>query len=109
MGGHNIKPELRVAIRALVETGQSDRAIAAALGVTKNTVIGMRRRMDLASNVDPAATRNYRRGPVKPVVLTTMQRLDALEAEFNAILKKYTGIPRVPVPEAKGTPFKLPK
>lgn len=82
------KPELRARIAALHAAGKPDREIAAALGITKNVVIGHRTRggMGLA-NVDQASPNSIAAGTRDLTPPETLfDRMNAIEARMNAVL-----------------------
>lgn len=72
----------------LVKAGKPDREIAAALGTSKNVVVGARRRAQLASNLDPNSGRSRARHESLETekVRTLFDRMDALHAGMDAVL-----------------------
>jgi hypothetical protein len=67
------------AILALLDTGMTQGAVADRLGITKNTVAGIRSRAGLCVPAGPPAS-------------TMAQRLDALHARMDAILAETRGV-----------------
>lgn len=78
---------LRAQVVGLVAAGKSDKEIAAALGISKNQVIGQRHRAALAANVDLESAKSRNWALHKEVPTTTLfDRMTALEAAMDAVL-----------------------
>jgi transposase-like protein len=71
-------------VMEMLESGVSQKAVAAVFGVTKNTVAGIWHR-----HGSPSAD------PKRPPPTTLFQRCDALEARMRAVLKATEGVGRI--------------
>ena len=78
--------ERNAKILALARAGKSDREIMAALGVTKNVVIGARHRAGIASNRDAASPTSMNWQDPWPEPQTLLDRMAALHARMDAVL-----------------------
>jgi hypothetical protein len=83
------------AILRLVRAGKLDREITAALGVTKNTVIGARRRAGIYANRDQTSVSSMTHVSVAEPE-TLFDRMDALAAKLDAALAEAGRPARIP-------------
>ena len=99
---HTVKP-IRAQVVALAQAGKTDREIARALGITKNTIIGHRHRAGLRANVDPNSHTSVYMATAKrePEPMTLFDRMAALEARLSAVLAECAAL-KAKTPAATG-------
>jgi transposase-like protein len=83
-GSGALSIEQRGRVLEMLESGMTQKAVAAAFGVTKNTVAGI-----WARHGSPSPS------PKHPQPTTLVQRCDALEARMRAVLDATEGVGRI--------------